>query len=132
LHNPRILPRREMRGICKAALEEEVAGSQQVPAHKRADGVAGLLGDFELHRPARLLLDNDAARLHLAAGGDVLHLQSSQVAGAQLAVDREIEEGEIPDALLQFEPSADRPNLFHFERRFLAGQLSASNPTPFR
>ena len=42
----------------------------------------------------------------------------------QLAVDREIEEGEVSDPVLDLQPNAHRPDFLELERRFLPDQLA--------
>ena len=56
--------------------------------------------------------------------GDVGYPELDQVAGAQLGVDRQIEQGEVPDLVVKLEPDSDGPNIFEPERRFLTDQLS--------
>jgi hypothetical protein len=60
-----------------------------------------LLGDLELHRPARLFLDHGGAVPHLAADTYVVDLQPHEVAAPQLAVDGKIEQDKVAPAALQ-------------------------------
>lgn len=55
-------------------------------------------------------------------GNKIGHLQTDQIATAQLAVDCEIEEGQTPEIDRKFEPGADGPDLFRKQRAFPAGQ----------
>jgi len=45
------------------------------------------------------------------ADADVLDAQTDEVAPAQLAVDGQVEHGEIANSLLDMEPDTDRPNV---------------------
>jgi len=54
----------------------------------------------------------------------VAHPQLHQVAGAQLAVDAEIEEREFARSLLQLQAHPDGPDLLELERGLLAHQLA--------
>lgn len=85
-----------------------------------ADSGSGVLRDLKLDRPLGLLLDDDRASPHPAAGGHVF-------ATAQLAVDCEVEQRQVAHTFFQFEPSADRPDLLHFERWFLTSELAAGD-----
>jgi len=55
---------------------------------------------------------------------DVAHAQGDQVAAAQLAVDGEVEEGEVAQPLRQLQADPDGPDLADLERRLGAGQLA--------
>jgi len=59
----------------------------------RLDRGSGLLGDLELHRPARLLLNDGRAVRDPAANADIVDLQSHEIAAPEFAVDREVEQG---------------------------------------
>ena len=71
------------------------------------DGLPSLFGDLELNRTC-LLLRDDRPRCYTVAAGDVLYPQLHQVAGAELAVDRQIEQSEFPHALCQLKTYPDR------------------------
>lgn len=60
------------------------------------DRLAGLFGDFELDGPASLPLADGCAVHGIAVRGDILDLQAHDITTAKLAVDREIEQSQIP------------------------------------
>ena len=70
------------------------------------DGLPSLLSDLKLHRTPCLY-----SELH-------------QVAGAKLAVDRQIEQGKFPHALGQLKTYPDRPDLLEAQRRLLSYELA--------
>ena len=59
----------------------------------RLDRGSGLLGDLELHRPTRFLLNDGCAVTDTTADADILALQSHEIAAPEFAVDREVEQG---------------------------------------
>jgi hypothetical protein len=61
---------------------------------------------------------------------DVANLQPDEVAAPELAVDCKIEEDEVSHIAVKFKPGPDRPDLFHFQRRLLTGQLAAVSGWP--
>jgi hypothetical protein len=51
------------------------------------------LSNLELHRPARLLLNDGRAVTDPTADADIVDLQSHEIAAPEFAVDREVEQG---------------------------------------
>jgi hypothetical protein len=88
------------------------------------DRFAGRLGDFKLDRPLGFLLHDDGARGDAIAVGNIAHAQPHQITAAQLAVDRQVEQGELVFALAEFEAYPDGPNVFELEAGFLSDQLA--------
>ncbi len=66
-----------------------------------------LLGQFELHRVAGLLLTNRRAINGIATRRNVVDLDSHHVAASQLAIDGEIEEGQISFTALDPQPGSN-------------------------
>jgi hypothetical protein len=99
---------------------------------ERCDRCARLLSDLELHRPLRLLLDDDGACLDHAADGDVLDPKARQIAGAEFAVDGKIEEREIAAAALQLQRGANGSHLLLLERRLLADEPAGCDASTSR
>jgi hypothetical protein len=98
VQQPRILAGAHMR-LNTATAGEKVPGSvsalcSEIGIHR----LAGVLGEFEHHRPAGLLLANGRARDGTALRRNIGDTQADQVAAAQLAVDAEIEQRQIADA----------------------------------
>jgi hypothetical protein len=52
--------------------------------------------DFELHRPLGLLLHDDCASNDPLAMGDIPHAKLHEIAAAQLAVDGQVEQRQLP------------------------------------
>ena len=76
-------------------------------------------GNLKLDRPSRLLLDDDRSRLYRRSGDHIANPDLDEVTAAKLAVDREIEQGSVPDASLAVKEEADRPNLFWVNGRLV-------------
>jgi hypothetical protein len=80
-----------------------------------------------LDRLAGFSLDHRGAVLNSAAAdAHVAHPKPHEIAAPQLAIDRQIEQGEIASAPLKSQPDADRPDLLWFEWTFLAGETACS------
>jgi hypothetical protein len=69
------------------------------------DRSTGLLGQLELNGAAGFLLNHDGA----VADADVIHLQPHEVAASSLAVDGEIEHGEVAHAAFDLKPNLNGP-----------------------
>lgn len=89
------------------------------------DGFAGLLGQFELHRAARLLLEHRRSRADAAAEKHVIDPERDDVAAAQLAVDGKVEQGKIAEAPGNLEANANGPDLAKLQRRLLSEHATA-------
>lgn len=113
-----------MRRGFQPALEEIIVSTRHPAFEKRSYRSAGVLRDLELHGPAGLLLDDNAARLYVSAGRHIANLQPDEVAAPELAVDCEVEEDERPHFAFNLEPYPARPDLVHFQRWLLTGQLA--------
>jgi hypothetical protein len=70
---------------------------------------------FELNRPASLLLDDDGALADTGATDELADTDSDQIAATQLAVDRQVEEGPVSTAMLLLQPKPDSPDLLGME-----------------
>jgi hypothetical protein len=60
----------------------------------------------------------------------VAHAQLDQVAGAQLAVDPQVEQGKVAQAALHLEPDPNCPDLPELERPLLADELALLPSSP--
>ncbi len=74
-------------------------------------GLSGLLGDFELDRSARLLLPHGGPVDGIAVRSDILELEAHHVASPELAVDRQIEEGQVSYPAGQLQPCPYGPDM---------------------
>ena len=75
------------------------------------DRLPGLVGQLEPHRLPGLVLQDDGAMGNGAAGGDVTDATVDHVAAAQLAVDGEVEEGEVAQLIGELRADPDGPDL---------------------
>jgi hypothetical protein len=89
-----------------------------------SDRGPGLRRDLELDRPPGLLLDHGPAVPHPATGAHVLDLYRDEIAATQLAVNREVEQGEVALPTLKLKPDLDCPHLLRLERVLLADQAT--------
>jgi hypothetical protein len=90
-----------MRRLRNAARKKELLRPQMGDGNPRVDRVPRLLGDLKLNRALGFLLHNDRAGGDMAALHHVLHAKSDQIAPAQLAVNRKIEQREFPVSMIQ-------------------------------
>jgi len=81
------------------------------------DRLPGLVGQLELHRLLGLVLQDDGAMGNGAAVGDVTDATADHVAAAQLAVDGEVEEGEVAQLIGELRADPDGPDLAQLQRR---------------
>lgn len=63
--------------------------------------LARLLGYLELNRPAGLLLPHDRPVKRIAIGRHIIDADSNHIASAQLAIDRQVEQGQVAPAALK-------------------------------
>ena len=69
--------------------------------------VARLLGDLKLDRPLRFLLHDDRAGRAPATLDHIVNAESNQIATAQLAVDGEVEQGDLAGIAGHLQTGAD-------------------------
>jgi hypothetical protein len=99
------------------AWEDVVLGGAATPAEPGEQAVAGLLRQLELDRLPRFLLDDGRA---VAGGGvhdQIGDPQPDQVAAAELAVDGQVEQGQVAEPPLPLQVEADGPDLLGPEGR---------------
>lgn len=82
------------------AWEQEVFAAQVRLADPILDGRPRAGRDLELHRTMGLVLHDGRAIGDFVAVADVANAQCHQVAASQLAVESEVEQGELARALL--------------------------------
>jgi len=80
--------------------------------------------------PAGLLLDDRRSVADLAAAENVANLKLDEIAATQLAVDRQIEQRSISDALVLILIEPNSPNIPRFEGAFGAYILSSVPRAP--
>src|ERR1700686_5671784 len=82
------------------------------------------LRNLELYRSAGFLLKDEGAGRHALAVADVAYPQLHEIARTELAIDSQVEEGEISTWTGNMKSYANRPYLLKFEWRLLAYELS--------
>src|SRR3954449_274083 len=124
LHDPCVLTGREVRLHSKAA-REKIAPAPEIDfGQPIADRGPRLLRDLELDWSPGLLLDHGPAVSHPPTGAHVLDLYRDEIAAAQLAIDREVEQGEVALSTLKLKPNPDCPDLLRLERALLPDQAT--------
>jgi hypothetical protein len=84
----------------------------------------GLLRDFEPDGPTCLPLTDHRPIQGVASRSDVFDPQAYDIATAKLAIDRDVEHGQITSLARHLESRPDGPNVLRQERRLRSGQLS--------
>src|SRR5271170_5578249 len=111
-----------MRLVAEAAWEEVLAVAQRGAGKPITDCCSGLFGNFKLDRSAGFLLDHGSAVPHLASAAYIVDPEPHEIAAPQLAIDGEIEQGEVASPPLKLEPDADGPDLLGLQRALLADE----------
>jgi len=75
-------------------------------------GLACRLGNLELHGSLSFLLHNNGTRCDPLVVRDIANANFYQIASAQLAVDREIEQRKIAGTVCNLEAKPNSPNIF--------------------
>lgn len=121
MNEPRILPCRKVLATLASAGKQKVISTRAVlkQSTKRRPR---RFSDLELYWPSGLLLYDRSALTNMALGLNIADAQSNKITRAQLAVDCQVEQCQISWATTEFEPNADSPNVFCFQRTFLADQ----------
>ena len=92
------------------ATRKEVGVRRQLPLHDpRAHHLARLLGEPEAHHLRSLLLDERCPGQESVAVRHVRHLHAHQVTAPQLAVDRQVEQGDLASLAGHLQLGANRP-----------------------
>jgi len=119
MDDPGILPGRQVRLRSDPAGKQIPGGPASNVSKPRLDRVSGLLGDLELHRTSRLLLNDARAITDPTADADILDLQPHEIATPKFAVDREVEQGLVAGSALHLESDPDRPHVPRLQRALL-------------
>jgi hypothetical protein len=123
LENARVVTSGEVRRVVDAARKQEVLGRQPRLLDPLLRRVSSDLGDLELNRSLGLVLHHQGSRRYSIAVANVPDLQAHQVATAQLAVDSQVEQCELPHTALHLQPDAQSSDVLDFERSLLADDL---------
>ena len=119
-HQAGVLARREVPGGPLAARKQIAVGRQLADLDPTRDRVHGACRQFQAHRPAGLLLDDLAARLHGEAVGDVGNSKTKEIASTKLAIDCQVEQGEVSGILSGLQADSQGPHLLLSQRGFLS------------
>lgn len=111
-----ILPRAHRLAGTDPALEHEIIDGAAPSQQPCCEARAGVRGNFKLHGPPGLPLNDHCAVTNFGSGHEVADLELHQIAAPQLAVDREVEQGSVAQPLLAIKEEPDRPNLLLRER----------------
>lgn len=84
----------------------------------------GLSRQLELYGSAGLLLQDHRSGGCEVAVAHIADSETNEVAAAELAIDPEVEEGQVAYPLLKLQARADGPDITDAERRLLADQLA--------
>lgn len=111
VYDPGILAGREVRATMEAAGKETALLIQRVVGHPGRDRSTGWFCQLKLDRPPGLLLDDHGTLSDSPAGNHITDPQSDQVATAQLAVDGQVEQGQITPFPCDLESHTCGPDL---------------------
>ena len=118
-----VLPRRDVVSRVAPAREQPVA-RPRAPLHQPSrERAAGRLGHLERHGSAGLLLDDGRSEAHALTEVNVGHPELDEVAATKLAVDRDVERGEVADMAVVLKSGPDGPDVLGPE-----GRLRADDP----
>jgi len=120
-----VLARRHWLSPIDSAWEQRLSLMQDLLLQPAAYRLPGLLCDLELNGSARLPLHDRSSRSHSAIEGYIVDPKRNEVTSSQLAVEGEIEQSQVANALRHLEPDPNGPDLPGFERRFEADQLAS-------
>jgi hypothetical protein len=111
-------------GLRRLTRKQRLALMQVLFLQPARHSLPGLLCDLELNRPAYLPLHHRRSGPYPTIEGHVVDAECNEVTGSQLAVERQIEQGQIPDTMSNLEPDPNGPDLLRLERRFGSNQLA--------
>ena len=126
-----ILAGGEAAAVATAAMEQEIAGT--LPARRKVlvDCLTRVLGDLEPDRATGLVLPNGRPVNRIAMWCNVLDPEAHHVAATQLAIDREIEERQIPRPPCELQPRPNGPDVLRLEWWLWSDQLALVSCSPF-
>jgi len=87
--------------------EQELAGPFAGGPEIVIDCMADLLAQFKSDRPSSFLLSNCRAICRVPTGSDILHPHGDDITATKLAVDCQIEHGEVANAAFDLELCPD-------------------------
>jgi hypothetical protein len=108
----------------KAAGKQELLRLQLPFLNPRCDSGPGGLSQLELYRPLRFPLHDHCSGPNLVAVGDVPNVQIDEIAAPELAVDCEVEHGQVSNLVRILELNPDGPNVLRLQGWLLSNQLA--------
>src|ERR1700692_3516827 len=123
-NEPRILAGGYARVRTATTCEQELAGPLVGGLQIIIDGLAGLFAQFKSDGPPGFLLPDRCAIRRVSTGGDILDPDGDDVTAAKLAVDRQIEHGEVASSAFDLELCPDRPDVLGSQRRLRSRKLA--------
>ena len=103
--------------------EKELRLTEVSSGNPGVNRISGLFREFKPNRLSGLVLNDSCPGDGVPAVGDIADPQVDEIASTEFAVDREIEQGEIPDLLFELKPDSDGPDLLELERGFGTSEL---------
>ena len=111
-----------MRPAMKPAWEEMDASAHRRAANPVPDRVARVFRHIELNGPTSLALDDGDTLSDTFANYEIRDFQANKVTTAQLAIDGQVEQRQIPEVSNELKPGTNGPNLLWEQRTFLPDQ----------
>lgn len=122
-----MLPSGDVRRCAHPARKQKRGGLElgsadlRIPRQKR---FSRMFSDLKRNRAGRFPLHDDRTRGYSVALSNIAYAQPHEVAGAELAADRQIEESQASGPMGELKAGSDRPKHFQLERRLLADQFA--------
>src|SRR5579859_3904368 len=100
--------------------EQELAGPLAGGLQIVINRLASLLAQFKSDRPPCFLLPDGCAICRVPTCGDILDPKGDDITTTKLAIDCQVEHGQIASAALYLELRPDRPDVLGSQRRLCA------------
>ena len=84
------------------------------------DSLTGLPGQLKLNGATGFLLHDNCAIFDAVSHEDITDSQGNQITTAKLAVNGQVEQGQVARFPMDLKPDSDGPDFFGLQRRFLA------------
>ena len=123
-HDPSILTRRDVSRWSGSTEEKPRIVAQSGARYPLLNRLTRMLRDLESDGLAGFLLNDRGPRHDGFAVNHVARSQLHQIAGSQLAVDRQIEKREIAYSALDFQQDPDGPDFLGLQGRFLSDDFA--------
>src|SRR3954469_158824 len=111
MHDPRVLASRNMGRTRHPARKEVLVTAKLSLLQPDSNCRPRRLSQLELHRPLSFFLDHHGPRAYLGSMRDVAYSKAHDIAAAKLAVDSQVEHGEIADRMHVLKVNSDSPDI---------------------